>query len=102
MVVKRLTVELPGEPNIWLGNDTRIEPISVWGNGNRGRDHWGWPNMAKMDVSEITINSDNRAAFEVYLEYDQSVSDSSEFAVTCRISKNAGLTNHVFCQYFRD
>jgi hypothetical protein len=93
MVIKDFIVELP--PGDW--NGAIIEPYSVWGNGNQGRDHWGWPNMASMDVGSVYQTGGGGWEFKIFLAYDNI--NSSELIFMCRIRKEKEY--HVWCKFFK-
>lgn len=93
MVIRDFIVELP------LGdwNGAVITPFSVWGNGNQGRDHWGWPDMAWMDVGPVYQVEGGRWEFKIFLAYGDI--HSSELIFMCRIIK--GNEHHVWCKFIK-
>jgi hypothetical protein len=83
MAWQTLTVNLPKREGGW--EDAQIGDISVWGNGNGGRDLWGWPNAGAMHTGNIVANDDGSGMFHVYLDQP---SDSSQFVVVFRVTRN--------------
>ena len=57
-------IDLPVGPD-WLGCDFYV--FSVWGNGNNGLDHWGYPNHAAMRVATPS-QIDGKWFVTVYLD----------------------------------
>ncbi len=57
-------VELPQGPD-WRGCDFYV--FSVWGNGNQGKDHWGYPKHAAMRVATPS-QIDGKWYVTVYLD----------------------------------
>lgn len=93
MVIRDFKIGLPGDG--W--ENAKIDPYSVWGNGNQGRDHWGWPHMAWMDVGSV-FKEGNQFFFKIFLVFDDV--KSNHLAFICRITRANG-TAEVFCQDIR-
>jgi len=92
MASQMFIVNLPPVRHGWHG--VRIGPISVWGNGNNGKDQWGWPNMGRMSVGQVQYHGES-ASF--CIDLDQA-GDSTHFAVITRLVRR-GIPD-VYCQYF--
>ena len=98
MIERVLPVQLPMVSGGW-DSQTRFEVISVWGEGNHGRDHWGWPGMAPCRWQNFQRDPDAcTASVDIVISYDPDVSDSEHFAVILRMWHDEDYD--VFCKYF--
>jgi hypothetical protein len=65
-VWKSLTVHLPAETGGWV--DSSVGTVSVWGNGNDGKDLWGYHGAnAIVHVHNIVANANDTAQVKIDL-----------------------------------
>ncbi len=91
-VYKTIPWHLPALPSEFTWNDIHINAVTVWGNGNDGRD--GWNNGNNLVVGNITSRPDNSAHVNIYLT--QQGDGDTEFGVLLRYYATTGSAIEYF------
>lgn len=100
-------VYLPPVPGGWDSN-TEVYAPAVWGNGDNGRDLWGWPLPSDKGPMRLGNFENIKGACGEEGQFDICVCSpgkgSTDFAFICRMTRSVKYGEQrrrdVFCQYF--